>query len=191
MKNLNCYDIEELCECVNDSILSISEDKFVSVIAKYDEAKEILQELVYYDYKLRSIELENPEFYDYEDEYEISVAYGDIYCAKFKTDDGYLNSNANIVYVLDNVNSKVIKHLHDATMLYEVHIGDYEDECCDECEEECGLKDNKYNVRVSDDQHGFTLSKATENGYESYSFYSSELPYVTDMLNSLSKIFKL
>ena len=192
--------IEEFCEILNGTIERIHNDNYVSVVAHYDEARFIIQELIYYGYILNSIDLDNPDWREYVNEYEIYVIDGEIYCEKLRRENGYYNSSASIVFFLDDVSSKVINSFKDASLMYEVHLEDDEDDCeCDDCDhyDSCHLKEiekNGYNLKEDADEdgtHGFTLSKTDENGYSSYSFYSTELDYIHEALEDLRNLFKI
>lgn len=56
----------------------------------------------------------------------------------------------------------------------------YDDECdCDEC---CGCCEcDNDDTEITEDTHGFTVSNSDENGYYSYSFYSTDKNLVAEM----------
>lgn len=127
MTTLNYDLIEEFCEELNDCIEEVNcanEDKYVSVVAKYKEAKEIIRELIYYDYEIAQIEVNDPNWDDYDAEYEISVINGKIFCSKMKRNNKYLESFASIVFFMEDVNSKCIKSFPESVFEYEVQIDD-------------------------------------------------------------------
>ena len=191
MKTYRFESIEEFCEKVNDTIEDMDKHQIVAVVAKYEDSCEIIRELVYYDYVLKEIELSSPESSEYDDEYEIRVCDGEIFCERLKHNCQYILSGADIVYFMDNVNSRVIKSYPDTSAKYEVEIGEDIDEY-----------DDKYNcihcgdgVRILKDDdgdvHGFTFSMSDENGYSSYSFYSSDDTSVYDFVKELAKIWDI
>ena len=54
-----------------------------------------------------------------------------------------------------------------------------------ECvKENVKVKDDKtvHEMDVSDDSHGFTVSDYTDHGYHSFSFYSSDIDFVSEMM---------
>ena len=60
----------------------------------------------------------------------------------------------------------------------------YDDECdCDECECAC-CKD--IHIETDGDMHGFSVNHSGENGWSSYSFYSTDM----DLVNEMAKMFK-
>ena len=140
MKRLEFNDYEEFACEVTDTFDDISQnDDFddIAIIAHYDEAKQIIREILCLGYDLNSIELKDPEL-GYDDvPYVISVCGIDseyeIWCEPMVRDNGkYIDDESSIIYVLDNCSSEVLKHL-DSECIFEVGIGD---ECsCDDCEE--------------------------------------------------------
>lgn len=166
-------------EFVDDVIESIHEDEdcFVSIFAKYEQASEIIGELLAYsDVKLDSVILHSEEFDGYVDEYVIDVwsDYGvtHIGCEPAKRNGEYLNFAGSICYLLENCNSKILKTCEYDEM-YDVVIDEYDEEefkeeldNCDECCECCGCcKEDKI--------HGFTAKQDTDNGYRTFSYYNT------------------
>ena len=148
MERLEFNDYEEFACEVADTFDDICKnDGFddIAIIAHYDEAKQIIREILCLGYDLNSIELKNPEL-GYDDvPYVISVCGIDseyeVWCEPMVRDNGgYIDDESSIIYVLDNCSSEVLKHL-DSECIFEVGIGD--DACeCDECECAC-KKDEK------------------------------------------------
>ena len=147
MERLEFNDYEEFaCEVADtfDDIRKNDDFDDIAIIAHYDEAKQIIREILCLGYDLNSIELKNPEL-GYDDvPYIISVCGIDseheVWCEPMVRDNGkYIDDESSIIYVLDNCSSEVLKHL-DSECIFEVGIGD---ECsCDECECAC-KKDDK------------------------------------------------
>ena len=148
MERLEFNNYEEFACEVADTFDDIRyDDDFddIAIIAHYDDAKQIIREILCLGYDLNSIELKNPEL-GYDDvPYIISVCGIDseheVWCEPMIRDNGkYIDDESSVVYVLDNCSSEVLKHL-DSECIFEVGIG--EDACeCDECECAC-KKDEK------------------------------------------------
>lgn len=140
MERLEFNDYEDFACEVSDTFDDIRKnDNFddIAIIAHYDEAKQIIREILCLGYDLNSIELKDPEL-GYDDvPYIISVCGIDseheIWCEPMIRDnDEYINDESSVIYVLDNCSSEVLNHL-DSECIFEVGIGD--DDCsCDECE---------------------------------------------------------
>ena len=147
MERLEFNDYEEFaCEVADtfDDICKNDDFDDIAIIAHYDEAKQIIREILCLGYDLNTIELKNPEL-GYDDiPYVISVCGIDseheVWCEPMVRDNGkYIDDESSIIYVLDNCSSEVLKHL-DSECIFEVGIGD---ECSyDKCECAC-KKDEK------------------------------------------------
>lgn len=180
---MNFEYIEGFVDCVLSEVEN-DEDAFVTVIVKFDEAKEILKNVMSYDdVNFESLQIESPIMDNYDDAFVISLWMNDgvleIGCEKLKNDEGcYINPCGDIVFLFSNCSSKIIP-LCEGSDLYFVDIGDECgcDEECDECcpcECHCGDSYVEYSKTDDGELHGFTASKSTGNGYHSYSFYTSD-----------------
>lgn len=182
-KDINFEYIEEFVDYVIEEVEN-DEDAFVTVIAKFNEAKEILKNIIAYeDVNFESLQIESPIMDNYCDEFVISLWINDgvleVGCEKLKDDDGcYTNPCGDVVFMLDDCSSKIIPLCEDSD-LYFVNI---EDECdCDEecdkycpCDCHCGDSCVEYSKTDDGELHGFTASRSTGNRYHSYSFYTSD-----------------
>lgn len=174
MKKKKYENIEEFCEDAVDNYESLDSGfPTVSVVVKYNEARQILSELCTFGYIPFSIELHDEECDGYNDEYLITLTKEGIFCEPAKLKGTYLNIESNCTYVLDDCNSKILSKI-SSDYIYEVSFDedeeilfdeyndfdedDYELECCNCC----------------DDMHGFTVHKNDRDGYSSLSFYSTD-----------------
>lgn len=138
-KDINFEYIEEFVDYVIDEAEN-DEDNFVTVIAKFDEAKEILKDVMTYDdVNFESLQIESPIMDNYFDEFVLSLWMNDgvleIGCEKLKNEDGeYTNPGGDVVFLFDDCSSKIIP-LCDGSELYFVNT---DDEC--DCDEECDCK---------------------------------------------------
>mgnify|MGYP003289461821 CR=1 FL=1 len=134
MKNLYFDDFEDLACDIADKFDMVKDDfDDIAIIAKYEEAKEIISELVCIGYSLESIRMSRPEWKNYHEEYLISLNNDGIWCEEMKSDGKYLPDESTITYILDNCSSKVIPHCK-GKIVYEVTVGIDEDDCdCSEC----------------------------------------------------------
>ena len=117
------------------------EDTFVTVIAKFDEAKEILKSIMAYDdVNFESLQIESPRMDNYDDEFVISLwMNGDILeigFEKLKNEDGeYTNPCGDVVFLFSDCSSRIIP-LCEGSELYFVDIED-EYDCDEECDDCC------------------------------------------------------
>lgn len=85
------------------------------------------------------------------------------------------------LFYMDDCKQDVIDYCVNRDM--EVTLFDF-DECdCDECECDC-QKD--IHIETDGDMHGFSVNHSGENGYSSYSFYSTDM----DLVNEMAKMFR-
>lgn len=184
MQNLWFNDYEDLaCDIADkfDSIRELDEYNDVAIIAKYEETRQIIKELLCIGYDLHSIDLHDEMWENYDAEYVISLLNIDgedeIWCEPMLRESGYLTEDSPVIYVLDNCSSKVIPYCK-GKVIFEVTVD--EEECdCDECCECCEC--NHDDTEITEDTHGFTVSNSDENGYYSYSFYSTDKNLVAEM----------
>ena len=93
----------------------------IAIVAKYDDARRIVEELIYCGYGVNAIELHDPEVKGYDKEFVISLYDDDIYVEPMFREKDYLNLHAEIIYILENCSSKVISHCK-SEKLYFVEI---------------------------------------------------------------------
>ena len=188
MERLEFNDYEDFACEVADTFEDIRKnDDFddIAIIAHYDEAKQIIIEILCLGYDINSMELKNPEL-GYDDvPYVISVcgieSEYEVWCEPMVRDNGkYIDDESSIIYVLDNCSSEVLKHL-DSECIFEVGIG--EDECgCDECECTC-KKDEKPTITSKESYfiNGKSVDKSEfDKKYEE--FEEMYLDNIRDML---------
>ena len=141
MKNLYFEDFEDLACDIADTYDALDGEDFedVAIIAKYEEARQIIKELICIGYDINSLEIHDELWENYDAEYVISLYDNSIWCEPMLRENGYIEEEAPVIYVLDNCSSKVIPYCKGKTV-YEVTVGvDEDDDCgcddCDECEE--------------------------------------------------------
>lgn len=167
MEKLHFDDFEDFVIEVTenyDAIKDNDEGNDVAIIAKYAEATEIIENLIQYGYKIEEIQIKIPEYGGYKDEYLISLCNvngSDIWCEPMKRENGYLDDDSAVIYVMDNCSSTALKHL-DSEAIFEVSVGE-EDEDDYECICECGHCVNHPETSVSYYVNG---KKTSEEEYD-------------------------
>lgn len=195
-KDLNFEYTEELVDYIVEEVEN-DEDAFVTVIAKFDEAKEILKNIIAYeDVNFESLQIESPIMDDYYDEFIVSLWMNDgvleIGCEKLKDEEGhYTNPYGDIVFLFPNCSSKIIPLCEGFDLCFvdiedECDCDDEYDECCP-CDCHCGDSCVEYSKTDDGELHGFTASKSTNNGYHSYSFYTSDNLSKSDIRDMLKE----
>ena len=134
MKNLYFDDFEDFSCVIADTYDALDYDEEdVAIIAKYEEARQIIKELLCIGYDIHSINVIDNEYGEYDAEYIISLYDNSIWCEPMLRENGYIEEEAPVIYVLDNCSSKVIPYCK-GKIVYEVTVGDDEDDCgCSEC----------------------------------------------------------
>jgi hypothetical protein len=140
IKTLHFEDYEDFAYDVSDVYERVkSDDEYnsVNVVAKYEGAKEIIRELIEVGYSIAFIDdFGNPKWDDYDDAFVISLYDDEIWCEPVKRKDGYIFVEADVVYIFDDCNSKIIPKI-ESDEVYEVEIGNEYDNCdgdCDHCD---------------------------------------------------------
>ena len=180
MKNLYFEDYEDFACAVSDvydRVKSDDEYNSVDVVAKYEDAKEIIRELIGIGYGIAFInELADPEWDGYDDAFVISLLDDEIWCEPVKLKDDYIFVEADVVYIFDDCNSKIIPKI-EADDVYEVEIGNEYDNCDDGCE--------------NSEEEGFTVNgrPVSKEEFDSYTshFIHDEKP-TTSSTKSVYKI---
>ena len=175
MKNLYFDDFEDFSCVIADTYDALDYDEEdVAIIAKYEEARQIVKELACIGYDLHSIDIDD-EFDGYNAEYIITLYDNEIFCEPMLRENGYITDDSPVMYILDNCSSKVIPYCKGKTV-YEVSVGKDDDECdeCDDCEE--GFTVN-----------GKPVSKEEFDNYVSQ-FRHDEKPTTTSSAKSTYKI---
>lgn len=127
MKRLQFEDYEYFAYDIIDKFDSL-DDKYgdIAIIAQYNEANQILKELLCFDYNIASVELHREQFENYYDEYIICLNSEGVWCEKFKRETGYFIDESDIIYILDNCSSNIIPYCKSEN-LYEVSVGESND----------------------------------------------------------------
>lgn len=172
----------------------------ISVYGKYDVIKDILEDLIMSGISIANeIELQDYEVSNYDKEFVLYLTKSGINVEKIWCDDTYYYGSADISFIHEDCNSKLIKYV-DSKIIYEFgykydNFNDDEYDCtnCDleECIH-CGeVKSNKqveYSKDDDGDLHGFTASKSDGNSSYSYSVYTSDKLSLKDIQSLLQEV---
>ena len=186
MRNLYFDDFEDLACDIADNFDMVKDDfGDIAIIAKYEEAKEIIAKLSCIGYSLESIRMSRPEWENYHEEYLISLNNDGIWCEPMKLDGKYLTDESTITYILDNCSSKVIPYCK-GNIIFEVTVGIDEDDCnFDDCSECACKKDEKPIITTKESYfiNGKSVDKSEfDKKYEE--FEEMYLDNIRDMLLS-------
>lgn len=129
MEKLGFFDLEDFCEEISCRFDNLNSDDFedISIIAKYEEAKIIIEELICDGFAIHALEIHDKEWEGYEAEYIITLCSIDddyeLFCEPMMRDGKYVKDSSTEIYILDNCSSKVIPYCY-SDKLYEVAIDD-------------------------------------------------------------------
>ena len=189
MENLYFDDFEEFACDVSDKydlVKNSEEYDDVAVVAKYEEARQIVKELACIGYDLHSIDIDD-EFDGYNAEYIITLYDNEIFCEPMLREKGYITDDSPVIYVLDNCSSKVIPYCKGKTV-YEVTVGD--DDCsCDECE--CTYKkDEKPSANTAKSTYKINNKEVSKKEFDKKyeEFEEIYLDNIRDMLSSYCEL---
>lgn len=188
IKTLHFEDYEDFTCDVSDVYEQVkSDDEYnsVDVIAKYEDAKNIIAELVENGHDLVHIsDFARPDHDNYNDEYLIALDHEGIWCEPAKRENGYLYATGVVCYVMDNCNSKIISSIQ-SKVVYEVSIGD--DNCdgdCDHCD--CKEIDKDYYSINGKQVSQAEFEKKTKEIQKTYDSLNDWL----DIVDAFSEIYK-
>lgn len=215
MKRMIFEDVHELSTVMLYDASNLSD--CVSAICHYEMATALLSEIIQADVPIGQIDISDYEWSGYDKEYAVTLMDGNVYCNPLfgmKKDgysrDGYLESYADIAYIHQDCNSKLLSRL-EYDKAYEFAIDeldeiddcddyddDYEYGCCDHCpdmEDDDLVTQRSDFVTVSRDRHGnptgFSKSWFRDDGngvtqYSSYSYYCNNEDILRSLANDLN-----
>lgn len=179
MERLQLENYEELAWNISDSFENLKDEYGdISIIAKYNKAKEIIKELLCIGYNIASIELHREDFENYYDEYIIGLNHDGVWCEKFKRNSGYFEDESDVIYIMDNCSSNVIPYCK-GKFLYEVSVCEDDEELLNTSNDTQNSESTYVSRSKDGTPTGFCKSWVTvKDGmtcYSSYSHYSDDV----------------
>ena len=167
MKNLYFDDFEDFSCVIADTYDALDYDEEdVAIIAKYEEARQIIKELLCLGYDIHSINVIDEEYGEYDAEYIISLYDDEVWCEPMLRENEYITDDSPVMYILDNCSSKVIPCCKGKNV-YEVTVGIDEDDCdCDDCSE-CACKKDEKPTTTSTATYRVNGKEVDKDTYES------------------------
>ena len=169
----------DLADTITALLGDIDDDyPVISVYGKYDVIKELLEDLIASGVSIANeIELQDYDVAHYDKEFVLYLTKNGVNVEKTWNNDTYYYGSADISFIHEDCNSKLIKYV-DSKTIYEFGY-DEDDECdCDECDD-------------SDDD-GFTINgkPATKEEFDKYvsQFRHDEKPTTTSSAKSVYKV---
>lgn len=147
----------------------------ISVYGKYDVIKDILEDLIASGFSIANeIELQDYDVAHYDKEFVLYLTKNGINVEKTWNDGTYYYGSADISFIHEDCNSKLIKYV-DSKTIYEFGYDEDEDECdCDDCDDS--------------EEEGFTVNgkPVTKEEFDKYvsQFKHDEKPTTTTSTSS-------
>lgn len=158
--------IEEfITRVIDDLEIFVDEGNYssVGIIAKYEQARDIIREAVLFGFNISNIELEDKILDNYDKEFGITLTHNnEIWCQKMWHPDnefhkaGYITGEDAVTYIYSDCNSKALENYDkDNDIIVEFSIGhDCEDcdcQCCNCCHnDEEEVSDNEFDISKDD-----------------------------------------
>ena len=169
----------DLADTITALLGDIDDDyPVISVYGKYDVIKDILEDLIASGVSIANeIELQDYDVAHYDKEFVLYLTVNGINVEKTWNDGAYYYGSADISFIHEDCNSKLIKYVNSKT-IYEFGYDEDEDECdCNDCD---------------DSEEGFTVngkpvSKEEFDNYTSH-FMHDKKPVATSTTKSTYKI---
>lgn len=186
MEKLCFEDYEELAcyICSRYDKLKLDDElSDVAIIAKYEDTRQIIKEILCLGYDIHSISMHDVEYDGYYSEYIITLYEDELWIEPMLRNNRYITDTSSIIYIFNTCSSKVIPYCK-GDIVYEVSVGDEGcgcDECCSCCD--CNKEPN---IESDGNMHGFSVNKSSNNGTSSYSFYSTDI----NLVNEMAKLFR-
>ena len=174
----------DLADTITALLGDIDDDyPVISVYGKYDVIKDILEDLIASGVSIANeIELQDYDVTHYDNEFVLYLTKNGTNVEKTYDieSDAYLSGSADISFIHEDCNSKLIKYV-DSKTIYEFGYDDEDDDCsCDECDD-CDDCDEGFTV------NGEPVSKEEFDEYVSQ-FKNGEKPTATSSAKSVYKI---
>ena len=170
----------DLADTITALLGDIDDDyPVISVYGKYDVIKDILEDLIASGVSIANeIELQDYDVAHYDKEFVLYLTKNGTNVEKTWNDGTYYYGSADISFIHEDCNSKLIKYV-DSKTIYEFGYDEDEDECdCDECDDS------------EDDGYTVNGNPATKEEFDKYvsQFKHDEKPTTTSTSSTTYKV---
>lgn len=161
----------DLADTITALLGDINDDyPVISVYGMYDVIKDILEDLIASGVSIANeIELQDYDVAYYDKEFVLYLTKNGVNVEKIWHDDTYYYGSADISFIHEDCNSKLIKYV-DSKTIYEFGYDEdsIDDECgCDECECTCKKDKNPTTTIASKSTYSVNGKKVDKETYES------------------------
>lgn len=172
-----------LCDDIIDEYSTLRRYNDLSIYAPSYIAREILGRLLDEIEDLWvDTDSENELLYNNDNDVVATIAYDGMVFVEDARYDGVIKSNEDscLTYFYDGLGQKDLNTLEENAE--SILVFGFEDDDCEGCKSE----DTELDIDSDGDMHGFSVNRSDENGYSSYSFYSTDM----DLVKSMAKLFE-
>lgn len=176
-----------LCDDIIDEYSTLRRYENLSIYAPSYIAREILGRLLDEIEDLWvDADSENELLYKDDNEVLVTIACDGMVFVKEARIDGVIKSNEDscLTYFYDGLGQKDLDALEENTE--SILVFGFEDDDCEGCKSEDTEKDTELSIESDGDMHGFSVNRSDDNGYSSYSFYSTDM----DLVEYMAKLFR-
>lgn len=162
----------DLADTITALLGDINDDyPVISVYGMYDVIKDILEDLIASGVSIANeIELQDYDVAYYDKEFVLYLTVNGINVEKIWHDDTYYYGSADISFIHEDCNSKLLSYVDSKTIYefgYDGDECDDEDECsCDECECTCKKDKNPTTTIASKSTYSVNGKKVDKDTYE-------------------------
>lgn len=173
----------DLADTITALLGDVNDDyPVISVYGKYDVIKDVLEDLIASGVSIANeIELHDYDVAHYDKEFVLYLTTDGVNVEKIWYEDVYYYGSADISFIHEDCNSKLIKYV-DSKTIYEFGYDEDDEECdCDECEDYDDSEDEGYTINGK---------PATKEEFDKYvsQFKHDEKPVTTSTTKSVYKI---
>lgn len=176
-----------LCDDIIDEYSTLRRYENLSIYAPSYIAREILGRLLDEIEDLWvDADSENELLYKDDNEVLVTIACDGMVFVEEARIDGVIKSNEDscLTYFYDGLGQKDLDALEENTE--SILVFGFEDDDCEGCKSEDTEKDTELSIESDGDMHGFSVNRSDDNGYSSYSFYSTDM----DLVEYMAKLFR-
>ena len=174
-----------LCDDIIDEYSTLRRYENLSIYAPSYIAREILSRLLNeIDDLWVDADSENELLYKDENEVVITIANDGMVFVEDARYDGIIKSNEDccLTYFYDGLGQKDLDALEENAE--SILVFGFEDDDCEGCKSED--EDTELSIESDGDMHGFSVNQSDENGYISYSFFSTDM----DLVEYMARLFR-
>lgn len=192
IEQLNFENIYAFCDYaikIHDKICDYDDsNNNITFVAKYVEAREIINYMIAEGYDLRFADFSEPEdqVHGYQDEFYVMISRDELFVEPAKVDGKYLDCEDGVVFIIEGVSSAILEHIK-GDLVYDVAFNVNEDTERDgDCENYAlGNHDELTALNENREKHVYTV-----NGKEvSKSEYDDAKREVLNRFGAFDEVF--